>query len=170
MKKILSSVVIASALLVQAGCSTLNSQAVVAPGQAKAILVDVVGGKGEAGKTKNEFYFGDMVYMYVSLGWDDSQRAQSLNAKWVNAAGQVVAAKTYQPQYLKKPHHVWFWINSAQVGKGAVHAEVSADGQVFSIPFTVLEPLKQKVKTPWYKRIFKKKPVDEKLVIASKGV
>lgn len=172
MKKILSSVAVVLTILALTGCSSLRGgkSEAVEPGQAKAILVDVVGGKAEVGKVQNEFHYGDMVYMYVTLGWNDGQRVQTLNAKWYNATGQVVATKIYKPEYLRNPHHVWFWINSAQLGKGAVRAEVTADGKLFSIPFTVLEPLKKEPKKPWYQRIFKKKPVEEKPIETPKGI
>ena len=65
------------------------------------------------------------------------------------------------PKYTRDPHHVWFWVNTAQLGTGSVSTEILIDGQsVKVIPFDVVDAKRYEAKTPWYQRLFKRKPAE----------
>ena len=56
---------------------------------------------------------------------------------------------------------MWFWINTAQLGKGSVSTEILIDGQsVKVIPLILWMPNVSEAKTAWYQRLFKRKPTE----------
>lgn len=125
-----------------------------------AVAVSTIDGTTEKGNGLEQFGFGDMVYVYITLpelksGNVDNGRIKKLAVNWFNAGGEQVTSKQRVPTYTKTPHHVWFWINSAQLGKGKVHVDVLADGKLaHQVRFEVIEV--SRLKLPWYQRIFKK--------------
>ena len=140
-------------------CSTLKRNDVKAnPGELQVVLVNTIDSKTpRTTKSKTQFNYGDMVYAYMTLGWDQNIQAKKIDVKWRNAAGFVMAEQDRFPRYARDPHHVWFWVNSAQLGKGTVSAEIFLDEQsVKVVSFDVVDPLRYEHKESWYNRIFKK--------------
>ena len=145
-------------------CSSLRSvgQVHVAPGDLHVVLLNTVDSKAASTKkSKEQFHYGDMVYAYMTLGWDQNTQARTIDVKWRNSAGAVMAEQDRLPKYTRDPHHVWFWINTAQLGKGSVSTEILIDGQsVKVIPFDIVDAKRYEVKTAWYQRLFKRKPAE----------
>lgn len=145
-------------------CSSLRSvgQEHVAPGNLHVVLLNTVDSKAATTKkSKTQFHYGDMVYAYMALGWDQNTQARTIDVKWRNSAGAVMAEQGRLPKYTRDPHHVWFWVNTAQLGKGSVSAEVLIDGQsVKVISFDIVDAKRYEAKTAWYQRLFKGKPTE----------
>ena len=145
-------------------CSSLRSvgQVRVEPGDMHVVLLNTVDSKAASTKkSKTQFYYGDMVYAYMTLGWDQNIQARTIDVKWRNSAGAVMAEQDRLPKYTRDPHHVWFWINTAQLGKGSVSTEILIDGQsVKVIPFDIVDAKRYEAKTAWYQRLFKRKPTE----------
>lgn len=152
------------------GCSSMRifgRGAPVAPGEMRVVLVNTVDSKAEkTTQSKKQFEYGDMVYAYMTLGWDQNNQARTIDVKWRNPAGAVMAEQDRLPKYTRDPHHVWFWINTAQLGKGLVSSEILIDGQTAQIlAFEVVDPTPFRDKTPWYRQIFSRK-LPENTVLA----
>lgn len=128
----------------------------------QVVLINTVDSKAEkTKKSKTQFNYGDMVYAYMTLGWDQNIHARTIDVKWRNSAGAVMAEQDRLPKYTRDPHHVWFWINTAQLGKGTVSSEILIDGQsVRVLPFEVVDAKPLKDKTPWYRRLFSRKAAE----------
>ena len=146
-------------------CSSLRSvgQVHVAPGDLHVVLLNTVDSKAASTKkSKTQFHYGDMVYAYMTLGWDQNIQARTVDVKWRNSAGAVMAEQDRLPKYTRDPHHVWFWINTAQLGKGSVSTEILIDGQSAKIiPFDIVETKRYEAKTTWYQRLFKRKSAED---------
>ena len=146
-------------------CSSLRSigQVRVAPGDMHVVLLNTVDSKAPSTKkSKTQFHYGDMVYAYMTLGWDQNTQARTIDVKWRNSAGAVMAEQDRLPKYTRDPHHVWFWINTAQLGKGSVSTEILIDGQSAKIiPFDIVETKRYEAKTTWYQRLFKRKSAED---------
>ncbi len=146
-----------------AACSSLNfdSAQQVAPGDMKVVLLNTIDSKApKAKESVKPFYYGDMVYAYMTLGWNQNTQAKNIHVKWRNAAGAVMADQDRSPKFAQDPHHVWFWVNTAQLGKGAASVEIAVDGQAKVIPFDIVDAKPLEKKTPWYKRLFKRSQMD----------
>ena len=75
-------------------CSSLRSvgQKHVAPGDLHVVLLNTVDSKAASTKkSKEQFHYGDMVYAYMTLGWDQNTQARTIDVKWRNSAGAVMA-------------------------------------------------------------------------------
>ncbi len=146
-------------------CSSLRSvgQADVEPGDLRVVLLNTVDSKAASTKkSKTQFHYGDMVYAYMTLGWDQNVQARTIDVRWRNSAGAVMAEQDRLPKYTRDPHHVWFWVNTAQLGTGSVSTEILIDGQSAKIiPFDVVDAKRYEAKTPWYQRLFKRKAAEE---------
>lgn len=164
MKKILLLIAFCTLSIGLTACSSLRSigQTRVAPGDMQVVLINTVDSKApKTTKSKTQFNYGDMVYAYLTLGWDQNIHARTIDVKWRNSAGAVMAEQDRLPKYTRDPHHVWFWINTAQLGKGTVSSEILIDGQsVKLIPFEVVDAKRYEAKKPWYQRLFERKPTD----------
>ena len=128
-------------------CSSLRSigQVRVAPGDMHVVLLNTVDSKAPSTKkSKTQFHYGDMVYAYMTLGWDQNTQARTIDVKWRNSAGAVMAEQDRLPKYTLDPHHVWFWINTAKI-----------------IPFDIVETKRYEAKTTWYQRLFKRKSAED---------
>ena len=148
------------------GCSSMRifgRGAQVAPGEMRVVLVNTVDSKAEkTTQSKKQFEYGDMVYAYMTLGWDQNNQARTIDVKWRNSAGAVMAEQDRLPKYTRDPHHVWFWINTAQLGKGFVSSEILIDGQSAQIlPFEIVDAKRFEVKNPWYQRLFQRLTVND---------
>lgn len=150
-------------------CSSLrwwSKDVQVTPGDMKVVLLHTVDSKAsKAKRSDTSFHYGDMVYTYMTLGWDQNTQAKAIHVKWRNSAGSVMTDQHRSPTYAHDPHHVWFWVNTAQLGKGVVSVEVLVDGKLVEVvPFEVLEARRLDGKDnrePWYRRWFKRKPAEE---------
>lgn len=137
-----------------AACSLLQpqEQSNLLPGQSKLVMAKGVNGKNKPSEPTNEFKLGEMVYAYTSIGWSDTQRPISITAKWYNSKNVLVASQSRVVSYVHNPHHVWFWINSAQIEKGSGRIEILGDGRSMSTSeFVVSEVDKRGEKKPWYR-------------------
>ena len=65
------------------GCSSMRifgRGAQVAPGEMRVVLVNTVDSKAEkTTQSKKQFEYGDMVYAYMTLGWDQNNQARTID-------------------------------------------------------------------------------------------
>lgn len=71
----------------------------------------------------NNFAMGQQVYAYLTVNGKPESQPKQLEAKWYHC-GKQVAAHPYTSKPFKDPHHVWFWINSKELGAGSSRVDV----------------------------------------------
>ncbi len=153
-KQLLVSIVMLCLVLAIGACSSVRSEKDLLPGKVRVSIVEGVDGS-VPGQKKTKFVLGEMVYLYVSIGWSDVQQIKQAEVKWYNAKGEEVGSKMNKIDYARKPHHAWFWISSAQLGKGVVRADLYADGKfLVKKEFNIVGSSKKVVNKSWYEKLF----------------
>lgn len=120
-----------TALAIALSVFTLGSSHVATAASNTLITTSSVDKKDGSGAVTSAFDMGQQVYAYLTLIDKPENQPKQLEARWYHC-GKLVTTYPFASTPNKEPHHVWFWINSSELGAGPARVDVRSGNSLLS--------------------------------------
>ncbi len=85
----------------------------------------------ETSKDDFDIELGENVYAYLTLEGKPEEQPKQLTAQWYHC-DKLIASYSLVSKPTTNPHHVWFWVNSSDMGAGVSYVNISSENGLLS--------------------------------------